>query len=488
MGNATSSQVTPAAVATPAPAAGHYRWVICALLFFATTINYVDRQILSLLKEILDQKIGWTNEQFGLVNSVFQITYGFGLLGFGWLVDRFGTKMGYTLSICAWSLAAAAHALVGNFTGFALARGALGLGEGGNFPTAIKAVALWFPKAERAFATSLFNAGTNAGALLAPAVIPWLAFTYGWQSAFVGAGVAGLIWLCFWLTWYDVPQKCKRVSNAELDYILSSPQENPQNESRIDPSSRQTPYFPLSSAGGEGRGEEALSRPPQPGDRCHEQLSWGDLLRCRETWSFIIAKFLTDPVWWFFLIWLPDYFKRTRGLDIKHSWGHIVTIYGIVTVLSIFGGWITGYLARSGWSITRARKTGMFLFALCVLPVLAVTAVGDWTAVLLIGLAGSAHQAWSANLYTTVSDMFPKEAVASVIGIGGMAGSAGGFLFPIVTGRLIDLFQARGNATPAYTILFCICGCMYLIAFALNHLCAPRFEPISIHPAIAPAA
>jgi ACS family hexuronate transporter-like MFS transporter len=419
---------------------GNYRWVICALLFFATTINYIDRQILSLLKEILDKQIGWTNEQFGWVNSAFQLAYGVGLLGFGWFVDRFGTKIGYTVSIIAWSISAAAHGLVGSFGGFITARSALGLGEAGNFPSAIKAVALWFPKRERAFATSIFNAGTNAGALIAPAVIPWMAYRFGWQSCFVAAGIAGLLWLFLWIPFYDVPDNCKRVGSAELVLIRSDREE----------------------------------------EQSQEKIPWLSLLSYRQTWSFFIAKFLTDPVWWFFLIWLPDFFKKTRGLEIKKSWIHIVTIYGIVTVLSIFGGWITGYLTKRGWTVTRARKTGMFIFALCVLPMLIVTQVGDWTAVLLIGLAGSAHQAWSANLYTTVSDMFPKRAVASVIGIGGMAGSAGGILFPALTGRLLDHFQKLGNVTAGYSILFSICACMYLVAFALNHLCAPRFEPIQL--------
>lgn len=427
--------------ATPQPwHIGNYRWVVCALLFFATTINYIDRQILSLLKEILDKQIGWTNEQFGWVNSAFQFAYGVGLLGFGWFVDRFGTKIGYAVSIIAWSISAAAHALVGSFSGFITARSALGLGEAGNFPSAIKAVALWFPKRERAFATSIFNAGTNAGALIAPAVIPWMAFTWGWQSTFIAAGVAGLLWLFLWIPFYDVPDHCKRVGQAELAHIRSDRED----------------------------------------EKPREKVSWISLLGYRQTWSFIIAKFLTDPVWWFFLIWLPDFFKKTRGLEIKKSWIHIVVIYGIVTVLSIFGGWITGYLTKRGWSVTRARKTGMFIFALCVLPILMVTKVGDWTAVLLIGLAGAAHQAWSANLYTTVSDMFPKKAVASVIGIGGMAGSAGGILFPALTGRLLDHFQKLGNVTTGYAILFGICACMYLIAFAFHHLCAPRFEPFQL--------
>jgi ACS family hexuronate transporter-like MFS transporter len=438
MGKPVSPELSAQPAAAPALVIGKYRWVVCALLFFATTINYIDRQILALLKEVLDQQIGWTNEQFGWVNSAFQIAYGIGLLGFGWFVDRFGTKMGYAISIAAWSLAAAAHAFVGSVGGFFVARSALGLGEGGNFPSAIKSVANWFPKSERAFATSIFNSGTNAGALIAPAVVPWLAFHFGWKSAFIAAAIAGLIWLCFWLPFYDVPEKSRRVGEAELGYIQSSAAES-----------------------------DLMARP-----------SWLTLLEYRQTWSFVLAKFLTDPVWWFFLIWLPDFFKKTRGLDIKHSWIHIVTIYGIVTVLGVFGGWVTGYLTGRGWTVTRARKTAMFVFAWLVTPVLVVTFVGDWTAVLLIGLAASAHQAWSANLFTTVSDMFPKPAVASVVGIGGMAGSAGGFIFPILTGRLIDHFQGRNAVTSAYAILFGICGCMYLLAFGLNHFCAPRFEPI----------
>jgi MFS transporter, ACS family, aldohexuronate transporter len=429
-----------AAKHSPAVAVGNYRWVICALLFFATTINYMDRQILALLKEILDRKIGWSNEEFGLVNSMFQLAYGVGLLGFGWFVDRFGTKLGYAVSIFLWSVAAASHALVGSVTGFLAARTALGLGESGNFPSAIKAVALWFPKRERAFATSIFNAGTNVGALLAPAIIPWMAFAWGWQSAFLAAGLAGFLWLFFWVPFYQVPEKSQRVRPVELAFIHSDQEE-----------------------------EAEQAKTP-----------WLSLLGYRQTWSFIVAKFLTDPVWWFFLIWLPDYFYKTRGLDIRKSWIHIVTIYGIVTVLSVFGGWITGYLTQRGWTVTRARKTGMFIFALCVLPILFVTKVGDWSAVLLIGLAASAHQAWSANLFTTASDMFPKRAVASVVGIGGMAGSAGGFIFPYVTGRLLDHYEKLHQATTGYAILFGICACMYLLAFGLNHLFAPRFEPIRL--------
>jgi ACS family hexuronate transporter-like MFS transporter len=418
---------------------GRYRWLICALLFLATTINYIDRQILSLLKPILDEELKWTNTEFGEVNAAFQGAYAIGLLGFGYLVDRFGTKVGYAVSIAAWSLAAMAHAAVGSVSGFIRARVALGLGEGGNFPSAIKAVALWFPRKERAYATALFNSGTNVGAIVAPAVVPLIADAWGWRAAFVGAGVIGLAWLALWIPLYEIPERSRRVRAAELAHIQS-----------------------------DGETEQLT------------KMSWLSLLKYRQTWAFVAAKFLTDPVWWFFLIWLPDFFKKSRGLDIKHSWVHLVTIYSLVTALSITGGWLTGYLARRGHTQSSARKLGMFVFATLVLPIFAVTHVGDWSAVLLIGLAGAAHQAWSANLFTTVSDVFPKRAVASVVGIGGMAGSLGGILFPLYSGKLLDRFQASGNVTAGYAVLFGVCGSAYLVAFAINHALAPRFEPLEI--------
>lgn len=412
------------------------RWLMCALLFLATTVNYIDRQILALIKEFLDKELGWTNEQFGLVNSAFQGAYAVGLMAFGWFVDRYGTKIGYGVSIVLWSIAAAFHAAVGSVSGFFTARIALGFSEGGNFPSAIKAVALWFPKRERAFATAIFNSGTNVGAIIAPATIPFIAFTFGWRWAFIFAGIAGFLWLFLWIPLYDVPEKRKNVSERELAWIRSDADEQ--------------------APGGSPTG-------------------WYAALAHRQTWSFVVAKFMTDPIWWFFLIWLPDYFKATRGLNIKKSWVHLVTIYVIVTVLSIAGGWITGYMNRKGWSVSRARKTGMFLFALCVLPIFAVTKVGDWPAVLIIGLAGAAHQAWSANLFTTVSDMFAKKDVGTIVGLGGMAGSVGGIIFPWFSGRILD--QYHGNATAGYAILFGICGFAYLIAFGINHVLAPKFEP-----------
>jgi ACS family hexuronate transporter-like MFS transporter len=424
-------------------AVGRYRWLVCALLFFATTVNYMDRQILSLLKPILDGELKWTNAQFGEVNAAFQAAYAIGLLSFGALIDKVGTKIGYAISIAAWSLAAMSHALVGSVNGFFAARFALGLGEGGNFPSAIKAVAIWFPPRERAYATALFNSGANVGAIVAPAVVPWLAFSFGWRSAFVAAGIAGLVWLAFWIPWYDLPERIARVSEGELAHI---------------------------------RSQDGIAA--NVGIRAETPLPWRSILAHRQAWAFIVAKFLTDPVWWFFLIWLPDYFKKTRGLSIKDSWVHLVTIYAIVTVLSIFGGWLSGFLTGRGLSVTRARKVALFTFACTVLPILAVTHVGNWAAVVLIGIAGASHQAWSANLFTSASDMFPKRAVASVVGLGSMAGSLGGIMFPIFSGKLLDRFAAAGNVTAGYALLFAICGSAYLVAFGLNHLLARTFEPI----------
>ncbi|HVU17370.1 MAG TPA: MFS transporter [Candidatus Didemnitutus sp.] len=427
-------------VASP-PLATRYRWTICALLFFATTINYIDRQIMALIKPILDQQLHWTNEQYGTSVAFFSGAYAVSLLLFGWFVDRFGTKIGYAASIIGWSIAAMGHALVGSVGGFYLARTALGFGEGGNFPSAIKSVAVWFPKKERALATSIFNSGTNVGAIIAPLVVPWIAQTWGWHWAFVLAGLAGLLWLALWLPFYHLPDRAPQANAAERAYIRSDTDDAGRDEDRI---------------------------------------SWTRLLRYRQTWSFVVAKALTDPVWWFFLTWLPDFFMQTRHLDITHSSGFVAAIYAIATVLGIIGGWLVGFLVHRGWSVTRARKTGMFFFACCAVPILLVKSVGDWPAVLLIGFACAAHQAWSANLFTTASDMFPRRAVASVVGLGGMAGSGMNILFPILAGRLLDVFKAQGNVSAGYGILFALCGFSYLTAFVIQHLLAPRFEMVDL--------
>jgi len=425
---------------TQSPTASNYRWMICGLLFAATTINYIDRQILSLLKERLDAEMHWSNEAFGIINGAFQVSYGLSFLFFGWFIDRFGTKIGYAVSIAAWSLAAMGHSLVGGFNGFIAARVSLGLGEAGNFPAAVKTTALWFPKRERAFATALFNSGANFGPIIAPATIPFIAAAVGWRGTFVVAGILGFIWLIFWSLMYNAPEHHKRVSAAELQFIRSDDDEAAQER----------------------------------------KMPWSSIIKYPQTWSFIVAKFLTDPVWWFFLIWLPDYFKKTRGLAITKSWGYLVTIYVVVTVLSIAGGWLSGALVKRGWSVTAARKINMLIFALCVMPIMAATSLATWPAVIVIGIAGAAHQAWSATLFTTVSDMFPKRAIASVVGLGGLSGSAAGFAFPILTGRLLDHFEKTGNAKAGYGVLFTICGFAYILAFALHHLFAPRLEQVPL--------
>lgn len=439
----SSSNVAPAeAPLAYQPTGGmmtNYRWVVCALLFAATTINYVDRQILSLLKETLDAELHWTNVQFGFANSLFQLSYGLSFLAFGWFIDRFGTRIGYAVSISLWSLAAAAHAAVGSVNGFYAARVALGFGEAGNFPSAIKATAQWFPRRQRALATAIFNSGASVAAVAAPLSVPFIAAAWGWHATFLLAGGAGFIWLMFWWVFYEVPERHRRISEAERGFILSD-RDEPKQE---------------------------------------RKASWSSILGYRQAWSFITAKFLTDPVWWFFLTWLPDFFKQTRGMDIKKSAAHLATIYAIITVLSIFGGWLPGMLIKQGYSASTARKLAMLFFAFCALPVFFVTSAGNiWVAVTLIGIAGAAHQAWSANLFTTVSDMFPKSVVASLTSLGGLSGSIGGFIFPIVAGKMLDHFKDLGNSTTGYTLLFTVCAFAYLVAFGISHLLAPRFEQV----------
>ena len=421
----------------------HFRWCIVTLLLLATTINYMDRQILALLKPILDVELGWTNQDYGKVHAAFFGFYAASYAGFGWFIDRFGVRIGYAVSIFWWSLAAISHSLAGSVRGFLCARIALGAGEGGNFPACIKAIAVWFPKRERAFAASLFNAGANAGPVVAPAIVPRIASHYGWRMAFVLAGVAGLLWLILWLPLYkDSPKQCPLVSAAELELIESDKDEQDQPTGAV---------------------------------------SWWSLFGYRQTWGFVLLKFLTDPISWFWLIWLPDFFNKTRHLDIKNSWPHLVTIYLIAAVLSIAGGWSGGILIKRGWTPTWARKTGLLVSAFCVVPVVFVEHAGNWSAVALVGLAIAAHQAWSANLYAAVSDIFPKRAVAAIAGIGGCAGAVGGMIFPYVAGRLLDFYKGTaGGESAGYAVLFWICPSTYFVAFAINHLLSPRYEQIVI--------
>lgn len=422
------------------PLLSKFRWLIVSLLFLATTINYVDRQILALLKSTLDRELGWTNEQYGLVNAAFQTTYALSYVGFGWFIDRFGVKIGYLVSISMWSIAAACHGLVGSVRGFFVARFGLGLGEGGSFPSCIKAVACWFPKQERHLAASLFNSGANVGPILGPAVVPFIADRFGWRMVFVAAGLAGLLWLGLWIPLYSAPETSPYVSGAELEHILRDRDERSNSEGSFD---------------------------------------WWRLFAFRETWAYLLTKFLTDPISWFWLTWLPDFFKKTRGLDINRSWIQLVTIYTVSLLLSLIGGWFTGHLIKKGWNATRARKTGLIIFALCVVPVTLALKANAWVAVCLIGLALASHHSWATNLYAVLSDTFPKRSVAAIAGIGGMAGAIGGILFPVFAGWLLDYYKKTpGGETAGYTILFAICSSIYIVAFIVNHILAPRYEQV----------
>lgn len=422
---------------------GTYRWTVVALLFFATTINYLDRQVIGLLKPTLEQTFGWTETDYGRIVMAFSTTYALGLLFFGRIVDKIGTKMGYTLSIIAWSIAAMAHALARSTAGFGIARAALGLGESANFPTAVKSVAEWFPKKERAFATGIFNSGANIGAVVAPVMVPWILGVWGWQEAFIITGAIGFIWLIFWWIYYEIPARQHRLSAAEFAYIHSDT-------------------------------DDAAPVEEQP-------VRWSQLLGLRQTWTFFFGKLLTDPIWWFFLFWLPSYFSSAFQIDLKKPSLELVAVYTATTIGSIGGGYLSGYFIRRGWPVFRARKTAMFLFALCVLPVMLTQyAPNLWSAVALISLAAAAHQAWSANIYTIVSDMFPKKAVSSVIGFGGMAGAASGIVFPIFVGQLLDQYKAAGNISAGYNLLFTMCGFAYLLAWGVMHLLSPRMEKVSI--------
>ncbi|MGC3947255.1 MAG: MFS transporter [Chryseolinea sp.] len=428
----------------PKQSPGHYRWVVCALIFFATTINYIDRQVIGLLKPTLEQEYHWSESDYGNIVMAFSAAYAVGLLLFGRIVDKIGTKLGYTVSVLFWSIAAMLHAGVRSTLGFGAVRAFLGISEAGNFPTAIKATAEWFPKRERAFATGIFNSGTNIGAVIAPIVVPWMLGAFGWRPAFLWTGAIGFIWLIFWWIYYEIPEKQKRLSRSEYELIHSD------NE-------------------------------PQETSAKKESVPWTKLLGIRQTYAFVFGKLLTDPIWWFFLFWLPSYFAEAYNIDLKKPNLHLVIVYTATTIGSVGGGFLSSYLIKKGWPIFKARKLSMLSFAFLVTPIiLAPNATNVWVAVGLISLAAGAHQAWSANIFTTVSDMFPKHAVSSVVGIGGMAGSIGGMLFPLLVGRLLDHYEALGNIVTGYNILFVICGFGYLIAWTIMHFLAPRMEQVKL--------
>jgi ACS family hexuronate transporter-like MFS transporter len=441
------------AAAAVGEAIGRYRWVICGLLFFASTINYIDRQVIGILKGTLQGEFGWSERDYAAIVFTFQFAYALGLLGAGPLMDRVGTRKGYTIAVVLWSIAAVAHSiahwfpwlrvptvfldsttglsvvlLTGSAAGFAVTRFLLGLGEGGNFPAAIKTTAEWFPKKERAFATGIFNSGTNIGALVTPLVVPWITIRWGWEASFVITGLLGFFWVAWWRLVYRPPEVHPKLTAAELAYIRSDP-------------------------------PEAITPIP-----------WGQVIRYRQTWAFAIGKFMTDPIWWLYLFWIPDFLQRNYGLDLKSIGLPIVVIYLVADVGSIGGGWLSSALLNRGWSTNAARKTAMLLCALCVVPIIfASGASHQWVAIGLVGIAAAAHQGWSANLFTIASDMFPRRAVGSVVGIGGMAGAVGGMVISLAVGEILE-------RTGSYVPVFLIAGFAYLSALVIVHLLAPKLQ------------
>jgi len=421
---------------TPPPSVsnrvGRYRWVICALLFFATTISYVDRQVFGILAPEMKKIFGWTDTNYTDIVFWFEVAYAVGQLLAGRLLDRVGTYLGFALAMFFWSGASMLHGVMGSIAGFSLARFLLGLGESGNFPGSIKVVAEWFPKKERALATGVFNAGSNVGAIVAPLTVPWIYLRWGWQWAFIATGAIGLVWLVFWLRVFRQPERHPRLSPGELAYI------------RSDPSEPQT------------------------------KIPWLRLLPHRQTVAYVLAKFLTDSIWRWYLYLLPLFFNTTFKLDIKSFGPPFLLIYCLADLGSIGGGWLSSHLIKRGWSVNAGRKTAMLVCAVCVVPVVLVTQMSNmWVAVWLVGLAAAAHQGWSANLYTTASDMFPKQAVGSVVGLGGMAGALGAMGILKLTGYILE-------RTGSYTILFLIAGSAYLLALTALHLLAPRLAPAKL--------
>jgi ACS family hexuronate transporter-like MFS transporter len=436
------------------------------LLFFATTINYLDRQVLSLLQPYLADKFNWSNTDYANITAVFQVMYAVSMLFAGRIIDRLGTKTGYAVAIIVWSLAAIVHiyaipmgqalvsilGIVGitgfsvSVLGFMAARALLGIGEAGNFPAAIKAAAEYFPKHERSFATGIFNSGTTIGAILAPLTVPLIRIAWGWEAAFVVMGLLGFVWLFFWKVLYEKPEEQTRMSLEELSYIKS--------------------------------GEEELSA-----QQNQERVGWFKLLRYKQTWAFAIGKLLTDGVWWFFLFWLPAYLKAQYGIVDKAVMLPLFVLYSMTMIGSIGGGWFPMYFINKGHKVYDARMKAMFIIALFPLVILAAQPLGSisfWMPVLLIGIGASAHQAWSANIFTTVSDMFPKKAVASVVGIGGMAGGLGGVVVSKIGGALFDHYKKLGHIETGYTIMFSFCAVAYLIAWLIMKSLVPKYKPVDL--------
>ncbi|SFD82468.1 MFS transporter, ACS family, hexuronate transporter [Spirosoma endophyticum] len=421
----------------------NYRWVIVALLFFATTINYLDRQVISLLKPILEKEFSWTESDYGNIVTVFTFFYGASTLLAGYIIDRVGTKLGYIGAILVWSFAAMAHALAGSTFGFMIARAFLGIGEAGNFPASIKTVAEWFPKKERALAVGIFNAGANIGAVAAPAVVPWLALVAGWQTAFIVTGALGFVWIIAWWFYYEIPSRHKRVNAAELAHITAEPSVE-------------------AATAGDAASTNMIDGAP---------VTKYPIFANRAIWGFMSGKLLTDPIWWFFLFWLPSYLANIYHLDLKKLGAPLIVIYLAATIGSVGGGWLSSKLIQQGWHPTRARQWAMALFAICVTPVMLISQMDSmWPVIAILSLAVAAHQAWSANIFTVAADQFPKQVLSRVVGLGTMAGTLGGAVFPLLVGRILDHFKALDKLSEGYYIIFYIAGLAYLVAWSMLYI------------------
>ena len=428
----TEATASPTVTGAAVERAGRYRWVIVALLFAATAINYIDRQMIGVLKPTLTAEFGWSESDFANIVFWFQVAYAIGYISFGRVVDKVGARLGYAIAIVIWTVSHMAHGLATGVTSFAMARFGLGIGESGNFPAGIRAVTDWFPQKERAFAIGLFNAGANVGAIITPLLVPLLVLMFDWRVAFYVTGVFGMIWLIAWWAIYRHPTEHTRVSAAELAWI------------------QQDPADPV------------------------EPVAWSRLIGKRETWAYALGKFLIDPIWWFFLFWLPGYMFDRYQLDLKTFGLPLAAIYLISDFGSVAGGWLSSRMMKDGYSANVARKVTMLICALCVLPIWFAQSIDNvWLAVLVIGLATAAHQAFSANLYTLPSDMFPRAAVGSVVGIGGTVGAVGGMLMAKFTGYILD-------TTQSYEVLFAICASAYLIALLAVHILSPRLAPAKV--------
>jgi ACS family hexuronate transporter-like MFS transporter len=418
---------------TVAQRVGSFRWIICALLFFATTINYVDRAVLGILKSDLMRELHWTETDYGKIVSYFSLAYAFGYVGAGRLMDYLGVRVGYGISVFFWSIAAMAHGLARSVFGFSLMRGALGLSEGGNFPGAVKSVSEWFPKRERALATGIFNAGSNVGAILAPLLVPWITLRHGWPWAFYITGGLGFLWLIFWLLIYDAPERHKNLSPEELKYIRSDP----------------------------------------PDPQVH--IPWLQLLGYRQVWAVIIGMALSAPIWWFYLYWVPGYLEKEHGIDLKNIGPPLIAIYLFADVGSIAGGWLSSQLIKRGWSVNASRKTALLICAICVVPVFAVPLTTNiWVVTFLIGLAAAAHQGFSCNVYTLVSDTAPRNIVSSIVGLAGMSAGLVGMGFAQFTGKVLDKWD------NGYVVLFAIAASIYLVNVLVIHLLTPGLEPMAV--------